>query len=117
MSDIKIGDTFWARGFGGSWTERDKFTRVTVKDETKVSWIVGEPNFDYSDIKVPKNNPYGLDKTKPERPRLYTDEHKAGVAYMAKHRHHIARGVESLRDARLLEQIATLIGYKETDNG
>lgn len=109
----KVGGTVWVydenrrhyakdetgRSYGGPiW--REHWKPETIVGETPRSWLLR-----YG-LKVPKKN---------ANPRLYLfSQHDIDeAAYVQEHRHELAAMVRELKDASVMRQVATLVGYVE----
>jgi hypothetical protein len=109
--NIQIGDEFWE--LAATYKPGQEFKRVQVVGETSVSWIIGsDPKYEFDRFKVPKRDPFGDNGDK--YPRVYNDVDKTEWLFMANHKYHISRKVESVKNVETLRKIAELINYNES---
>ena len=90
----------WFRS--GGPIRRHHWRPVVITGETSRSWIVGERHWNQK--KCPKKG-YNTRQWALSQAEVDAD------CYVAEHAHRIARVVQTLRDAAVLQQVATLVGY------
>lgn len=104
MTDIKIGDTLWRRGYRRGWEKN------TITKETSQSWIVGK--HEWNERKVSKKDLTAANAPGYGRDKFYTDEDHKDCEWLDKWRFRIANSIQGCNDVSKLKQIAKIIDLK-----